>query len=108
MNTLNILLQAAPAGEQSPMGNMILLVGIMVVFFFFMVRPQMKRQKEARKFREGLQKGDSVVTLGGIYGKIDEIKEDNIVILEIAKDVKIKIDKTALQQSMDAVNQANK
>ncbi len=107
MNTLNILLQAPETGG-NPMGNMILMVGIMVIFFFFMVRPQMKRQKEARKFREGLQKGDSVVTLGGIYGKVDEIKEDNIVILEIAKDIKIKIDKTALQQSMDAVNQANK
>ncbi|HRS19135.1 MAG TPA: preprotein translocase subunit YajC, partial [Bacteroidales bacterium] len=82
MNVGSIILQATASG-QNPMGNLILLVGIMVIFFFFMVRPQMKRQKEQRKFREGLQKGDSVVTLGGIYAKVVELKDNNIVIIEI-------------------------
>jgi preprotein translocase subunit YajC len=95
MNVGSIILQATASG-QNPMGNLILLVGIMVIFFFFMVRPQMKRQKEQRKFREGLQKGDSVVTLGGVYAKVVELKDNNIVIIEIAKDVHVKIDKSAL------------
>lgn len=97
---LNILLQAQGA---NPMGNIFLLVGIMVVFFFFMVRPQMKRQKEQRKFRESIQKGDSVVTLGGVYAKVVEIKENNVVIIEIAKDVQVKIDKSALVADTSAL-----
>ena len=99
MNILSILLQ----GQPNPMGNIFLLVAIMVIFFFFMIRPQMKRQKEARKFREGLQKGDSVVTLGGVYAKIVELKENNVVIIEIAKDVHVKIDKSALVADTSAL-----
>ena len=91
---LQILLQEP--GAQGGLGSLLLLVGIMVIFFFFMIRPQMKKQKEERKFRDGLQKGDAVVTIGGINGKIVEIKGDNTVMLEIAKDVVIKISKSAL------------
>ena len=95
MNIQNILLQAAqPAGN--PYGNIILLVGIVVVFYFFMIRPQMKRQKEARKFREGLKDGDKVVTIGGMYGKIKSIKENNVATVEIAEGVVVKMDKSAL------------
>ncbi|HOS83877.1 MAG TPA: preprotein translocase subunit YajC [Bacteroidales bacterium] len=106
MNVGSIVLEAA-AG-QNPMGNLFLLVGIMVIFFFFMVRPQMKRQKEQKKFREGLQKGDSVVTLGGIYAKVVELKENNIVIIEIAKDVQVKIDKSALVADSTALQMEKK
>jgi len=106
MNVGSIVLEAA-AG-QNPMGNLFLLVGIMVIFFFFMVRPQMKRQKEQKKFREGLQKGDSVVTLGGIYAKVIEIKENNLVIIEIAKDVQVKIDKSALVADSTALQMEKK
>ena len=73
-----------------------------MVFYFFMIRPQMKRQKETRKFREGLAKGDKVVTTGGIYGKITEIKETTIV-LEVAKDVQIKVDKNGIVKDMSDV-----
>jgi preprotein translocase subunit YajC len=96
MNIQNILLEAAPGGQPNPMGNIILLVGIVVVFYFFMIRPQMKRQKEARKFREGLKKGDKVVTIGGIYGKIVDIKENNIAVVELAENMVVKMDKSAL------------
>ncbi|MCQ2959663.1 MAG: preprotein translocase subunit YajC [Bacteroidales bacterium] len=98
---LQILLQAYP--EQNGIGSLLLLVGIMVIFFFFMIRPQMKKQKEEQKFRDGLQKGDSVVTIGGVYGKIIEIKGDNTVMLEISKDVVIKISKAALLQDQAAL-----
>ncbi|MCL2328102.1 MAG: preprotein translocase subunit YajC [Bacteroidetes bacterium] len=96
MNIQNILLQAAPAQGGSPYGNIVLLVGIVVVFYFFMIRPQMKRQKEARKFREGLKDGDKVVTIGGVYGKIKSIKENNVAMVEIAEGLVIKMDKSAL------------
>lgn len=76
---------------------------IIVVFYFFMIRPQMKRQKELRNYREALKKGDKIVTTGGIYGKISEIKEDK-VIMEICENVKITIDKSAVIMDMtDAV-----
>ena len=76
---------------------------IIVVFYFFMIRPQMKRQKELRKYRESLKKGDKVITTGGIYGRVIEVK-DAYVTVEIAKEVEIKIDKSAIIMDMtDAV-----
>jgi preprotein translocase subunit YajC len=67
-----------------------------------MIRPQMKRQKETRKFRESLKKGDKVVTTGGIYGRITEVKE-TVIILEIAKEVQIKVDKNGIVKDMSDV-----
>ena len=76
---------------------------IIVVFYFFMIRPQMKRQKELRKYREALKKGDKVITTGGIYGRVAEVKDDHVIV-EIAEEVKIKIDKSAIIMDMsDAV-----
>ncbi len=98
---LQILLQE-PAG--GGMGSLLLLVGIMVIFFIFMIRPQMKKQK----FREGLKKGDSVVTIGGIFGKIVEVKGDNSVLLEVSKDVVIKISKSALLKDPADVGEQQK
>lgn len=72
---------------------------IIVVFYFFMIRPQVKRQKELRKYRESLKKGDKVVTTGGIYGKVTEVKESHVVI-EIANDVNIKVDKAGIIMDM--------
>ena len=70
-----------------------------------MIRPQMKRQKEIKKFRDALAKGDKVVTTGGIYGRIIEVKETT-VILEVAKDVQIKVDKNGIIKDMtDAARQ---
>ncbi len=80
-------------------GSLLPFLLIIVVFYFFMIRPQMKRQKELRKYREALKKGDKIVTTGGIYGKVSEIK-DNIAVIEIAEGVKIKIDKSAIIMDM--------
>ena len=74
---------------------MFMLLLIILIFYLFMIRPQVKRQKELRDFRASLQKGDKVVTTGGIYGKIVEIQEQ-AVIIEIADGVRIKIDKFAV------------
>jgi preprotein translocase subunit YajC len=86
---------AQQASQQGLYSMLLPMILIIVVFYFFMIRPQMKRQKELQKFRSSLQKGDKVVTTGGLYGKIDEIK-DNIIMLEIAPNIKVKIDKSVV------------
>lgn len=88
-----VMLAAAPAGN--PLMQLLPLVLIIVVFYFFMIRPQMKRQKELTKFRSNLQKGDKVITTGGIYGRISELQETTILI-EVDSNVKLKIDKNAV------------
>ena len=90
------LLQTAPA-QGGGLSMWIMLALIFVVMWFFMIRPQRKQQKELQNFRDSLKKGDKVVTIGGIYGTISEVK-DNYVILEVDKDVKIRVNKQALQK----------
>jgi len=100
---MNIILMSQPQGsDANPLMSMLPLLLIVVVFYFFMIRPQMKRQKEVRKFRESLAKGDKVVTTGGVYGKIVEVKE-SVIILEIAKDVHITVDKNGIIKDMSDV-----
>ena len=71
------------------------MILIFVVFYFFMIRPQTKRQKELQKQREAMKKGDKVVTAGGIYGEIKEV-QDTAFIITIAKDVTIKVSKESV------------
>lgn len=102
---VNYILMAPQTGqEQNPLMTFLPLILIIVIFYFFMIRPQVKRQKETRKFRESLQRGDNVVTTGGIYGKIVEIKETT-VILQVDRDVTIKVDKSAIIKDMTDVQQ---
>ena len=75
----------------------IMLALIFVVMWFFMIRPQRKQQKEMENFRNALKNGDKVVTIGGIYGTIAEVK-DTYVLLEVDKDVKIRVNKMAIQK----------
>ena len=76
----------------------ILFIGLMFfVFYFFMIRPQMKKQKELKKFREGLTKGDHIVSIGGIHGRILEVT-DTTVLIETEK-TKIRLDKSAVNQT---------
>lgn len=95
MNVLLItfLQDQAPAGG----GNMmwIMLIAMFAIMYFFMIRPQNKKQKEIANFRKSLEVGQNVVTAGGIHGKIKDIKDDHVV-LEIADNVKIKIDKNSI------------
>jgi preprotein translocase subunit YajC len=102
-NLLTIFLMTSPQGGQdaNPLMTFLPLILIIVVFYFFMIRPQVKKQKELKKFREELKKGDKVITIGGIYGKIADIKE-NIVILDLDNDVKIRVDKSAI--NLDSTN----
>ncbi len=105
MNTLNLILQAQPTGNG--MSSIIMMVLIFVVFYFFMIRPQTKKQKEIRKQREAMKSGDQVVTAGGIYGKVKDIKETTVTI-EIADNVRIKVAKESVYLSAEDVATATK
>jgi preprotein translocase subunit YajC len=95
---MNHLFLMAGQEGQSPYGSLIFLGLIIVVFYFFMIRPQIKRQKEAQKFRNSLQKGDKVISSGGIYGIITEV-HDTYLMVEIDSNVKVKIDKGSIVAS---------
>jgi len=94
MNQLLILM--APQGGQGGIMSFLPLVAIVVVFYFFMIRPQMKKAKEQKKYIEGLKKGDKILTIGGIYGKIVEVKDDATIIMEIEDGSKMKVAKSAV------------
>lgn len=90
MTLTTILLENAPQG--GGLSGMLMIVAMIVIFYFFMIRPQSKKQKEIKKAREALNKGDKVVTSGGIFGKIKSInKEEGTVSVEIALEVNIKV-----------------
>lgn len=89
--------------EQSPYSSLIFIGLIFVIFYFFMIRPQMKKQKDSKKFREALKNGDKVLTIGGIYGKIIEVR-DKAVILEVEDKTRLKVDKTGLIKDSSDLN----
>lgn len=99
MNKLGILLMspAEGAGDGGGIQTLLMFGLIFVVFYFFMIRPQVKKQKEQKKFREALSKGDRIVTIGGIHGKISEMKEDTVII-EVEGGNRLKIEKSAIAQ----------
>ncbi len=88
-------LQAAPAAQGGGLSMWIMLALIFVVMWFFMIRPQRKQQKELQAFRDGLKKGDKVVTVGGIYGTVSDIKE-GYILMEVDNNVRIRVSKHAL------------
>ncbi|MDP7567854.1 MAG: preprotein translocase subunit YajC [Flavobacteriales bacterium] len=92
-----ILLQAAGTG----MSSLIMFGMIFAVMYFFMIRPQIKKQKKEREYRSALKKGDKVVTIGGIHGKISDVKEDTFIV-EIMGGNTLKIEKSAVSMSGDA------
>ena len=91
---MNKMLQAPAAGMDSSM-MWIMLILMFVIMYFFMIRPQNKKQKEISEFRRSLQVGQSVITAGGIHGVIKEIN-DNDVMLEIDRNVKVCVDKNSI------------
>jgi len=99
------LLQQAAAQQGGGWQGIIMIVALFLVFWLFFIRPQNKKQKEAQKFREALQKGDNVVTVGGIHGKVCEVKETTVLIT-IDNNVKIEVEKSALVASPAQVGQA--
>ena len=100
---MTVLLQ----GGGSSLSFIIMMVAIFAIMYFFMIRPQNKKQKEIMNFRKNLEVGQSVVTAGGIYGKIKEL-EDNVVVLDIAAGVKIRIDRNSIFADMASTQNAAK
>lgn len=83
-------------GEKGGSGSFLVMMALMiVVFYFFMIRPQVKKQKDLRNFRDALAKGDKIITTGGIYGKINNIS-DNVITIDVGNNVTMKVDKNAV------------
>lgn len=99
MNLLSILLNGA-AGAGSSMTMIIMMVALFAIMYFFMIRPQQKKQTQLQEARNAIKVGDKVVTAGGIHGKVREIKELTFV-LEIAEGTKITIEKTSVFASAE-------
>lgn len=91
---LFILAQAA-AGSSGILGQVFLFGSIILIMYFFMIRPQQKKQKETKKFIEEIKKGDEVVTIGGLHGKVYSVDADTVQ-LELDKGLKVKVEKTAI------------
>ena len=96
MNSMTIMLQAPAAGGGSA-SFLIMMVLIFAVMYFFMIRPQQKRQKELVKFRNALERGLKIITAGGIYGTVKEVKEQ-YVLVEVDNNVAIRVDKNMVMK----------
>lgn len=101
LNSILLQAQVASGGGAMQIGMIVLLI---VIFYFFMIRPQNKKQKAIKNFRDGIQKGDKIITAGGVYGVVRDVKEKHIV-LEIAEGVKISISKDAVYPMAEETQQ---
>ena len=94
-----LLLQTGSAGIM----NIVMLLGIMVVFYFFMIRPQQTKAKEQLAFINGLKEGDKVVSAGGLHGKIISVREKTVVVeIDSAKGVRVVFEKTSISKDASA------
>jgi preprotein translocase subunit YajC len=102
MSLLNVLLQATPSvtGAGGQYGSLIMILLIIVIFYLFFIRPQIKRTKDQKKFREAIKKGDKVITIGGIHGKIIEV-QDTTFTIEVEGGNRLKMEKSAIATSVD-------
>lgn len=89
-----VLLQSAPGG--GGMFQFILLGGMILVFWLFMIRPQAKKAKLAKQFQENMQKGDKIVTIAGIHGTVNKVNEDGTIMVETSPGSYLKIEKSAI------------
>lgn len=95
MNLNTFILMAQPNGEGGGMSTLLMLVAMAIVFYFFMIRPQVKKQKEQKNFRASLKTGDTIVTIGGIHGKIASLQETTAII-KIEDGSNMKVEKSAI------------
>lgn len=104
-NSLSIvLLQVANQGMG--VANILLIGGMILVFWLFMIRPQAKKQKVAKKFQEEMQKGDKIVTIAGIHGTVNRVNDDGTILMETSPGSYLKIEKSAI--SIEWSQNANK
>lgn len=98
----NTFLQASPQGGGANYSFLLMMALIFGIMYLFMIRPQQKKQKELNNFRNSLAKGEKIVTIGGIYGVIVEVKE-RYVLVEIDANVKIRVDKSAIVKDVSDI-----
>jgi|GEM_PF-70787 preprotein translocase subunit YajC len=101
----NLIALQAAGGNGAGIMNIGLIVILFAVFYFFMIRPQQKKQKEIKKFRDALAKGDKIITAGGIYGKIRNVGTTTFDV-EISEGVRITIDKNSVYPSSQEITEA--
>lgn len=98
-----VLLQGtAPSGMGNSSMSILMIVAMIAIFYFLMIRPQQKRQKNIQKAREAMKVGDKVVTAGGIHGRIKEIADQSMLI-EVADGVRIRVDKASVYASSEDI-----
>jgi preprotein translocase subunit YajC len=95
MTQLVVFLQAGGAGGNGSF-SLILLGGMILVFWLFMIRPQAKKAKDAKKFQENMQKGDKIVTIAGIHGTVNKVNDDGTIMIETSPGSYLKIEKSAI------------
>lgn len=91
---LTVMLMAMPEGG-SPIPNLIFIAAIILIFYFFMIRPQTQKAKKLKAFREGIKKGEKIVTIGGIHGKVEEVR-DTTLIITVEGGGRLKMEKSAV------------
>lgn len=107
MNNLFILMMGGGAQGGNPLTQIIPLLLIVVVFYFFMIRPQMKKAKDQKKYIEAIKVGDKVLTIGGIYGVVFKLNDDGTIVLTVEDGGKLKVSKSAISQDATlSLNQA--
>ena len=95
MQALMIFLQAAQG--DGGLGMILMLVAMFAIMYFFMIRPQQKKQKEIQNFRKSIEKGQNVITAGGVYGTVRDIDDvNNVLVIEVASGVRIRVDRNSV------------
>lgn len=96
----NAILMVGEGGKPNPMMNLVFMLGMIAVMYFFMIRPQMKRAKEQKAFSNQNNVGDVIVTTAGIYGKIVKVNDDGTISVEVDRNTVIKMDRSAISMEM--------
>jgi len=102
MQLLSIFLMMDPQGKGGSTGTLIMMGLMILVFWLFMIRPQAKKAKQQKEFINNLQKGDKIVTIAGIHGKVNKINDDNTLELETSPGSYIKIERSAISMEWTA------
>ena len=102
MQLLSIFLMMDPQGKGSSTTTLVMMGGMIAVFYFFMIRPQAKKAKQQKQFINDLQKGDKIVTIAGIHGKVNKVNEDNTLEMEVSPGSYIKIERSAISMEWTA------
>ena len=102
MQLLSIFLMMDPQGKGGSSGTLIMMGLMILVFWLFMIRPQAKKAKKQKEFINNLQKGDKIVTIAGIHGKVNKVSDDNTLELEVSPGSYLKIERSAISMEWTA------